>query len=69
MDGLFTVIVVDGDYFNAFEICSQTDSVRFDGLTWEDSMELARLSFMQGFEIVIWRQDEGEGGTNAGSEQ
>ena len=69
MDGLFTVIVVDGDFFNAFEICSGTDSIRFDGLTWKDSMELARLSFMQGFEIVIWRQVEDEGGRNAETEQ
>lgn len=58
MDGLFTVVVIDGE---ASEMCEPyTNLLRYDGLTWADSVELVRLSFAQGFQAVIWRQ---EGGT------
>ena len=65
MDGYYTVVVVDGDAADLTDI--YTDSVRYDGLTWADSIELARLSFTQGFEIVIWKQsnDVQDGGAEA----
>lgn len=51
----FTVIVVDGE---AADIGGfSTDSIRYDNLTWEESVQLARLSFTQGFEIVLWKVD------------
>ena len=62
MDGAFTVIVVDGAAIDAADV--STDSIKYSNLSWEDSVELARLSFMQGFEIIIWKQsgddDQGE---------
>ena len=61
MDGQFCVIVVSG---NAADLCDlSTESLRFDALSWEESVELARLSFLQGYEIIVWKQDdEGDGG-------
>ncbi len=54
----FTVIPVEG---NACELTdSFTQSLRYDNLTWSESVELARLSFRQGFQVVIWC--EGAGG-------
>lgn len=53
----FCVVVVDG---KAADLCSiDTPSLRYDGLSWEESAQLARLSFEQGFEIVIWKSDDG----------
>lgn len=68
MDGFFTVIVVDGDFAEATDYLSGTSSIRYDGLSWADSVELARLSFMQGFEIVIWKQGESDGMEGGGGE-
>lgn len=56
MDGeKFTVIVVDGEAADMGDFA--TPSIRYDGLTWEQSVELAKLSFAQGFEIVLWKID------------
>lgn len=52
----FTVIVVDGEAADLGNF--STDSVRYDGLSWADSVELARLSFTQGFEVIIWKSEE-----------
>lgn len=51
----FTIIVVDGEAADIGDF--STDSIRYDNLTWEESVQLARLSFKQGFEIVIWKLD------------
>lgn len=53
---LFTVIAVDGSFLNAAD--PGTDSLRFDGLTWDEAVEMARLSFGQGYQIVVWRSEE-----------
>lgn len=58
---LFSVTAVDGPYFDAID--PDTDSLRFDGLTWDDAVALARLSFMQGFQVVIWATEDGENET------
>lgn len=55
----FTVIPVDGGPEDIDNIC--IPSVRYDNLTWAESAELARLSFLQGYTVVIWREDK-EGG-------
>ena len=56
MDGLFTVIAVNG---NAADILEPfTDSLRYDGHSWSESVELCRLSFMQGYQCVIWKQED-----------
>lgn len=54
-DDRFTVIVVDGESAELGNF--DTLSVRYDDLTWEQSVELAKLSFTQGFEIVLWKID------------
>lgn len=67
---LFTVIAVNGSFLDAVD--PGTDSLRFDNLTWEEAIELARLSFEQGYEIVVWRMpeaDENEQTENAISEK
>lgn len=54
-DERFTLIVVDGEAADIGDF--YTPSIRYDGLTWDESVQLARLSFTQGFEIVIWKVD------------
>ena len=53
---LFTVIAIAGAFLDAAD--AGTDSLRFDGLTWDEAVTLARLSFGQGYEIVIWQVEE-----------
>lgn len=67
---LFTVIAIAGAFLDAAD--AGTDSLRFDGLTWEETVTLVRLSFEQGYEIVLWRMpeaDENEQTENAISEK
>lgn len=64
MPGTFTVIVVDGAAIDAAD--AYTDSLKYSDLTWEDSVALARLSFMQGFEIIVWKQSEDDQGEGVG---
>ena len=52
----FTVLAVDGAFLDAAD--PGTDALRFDGLTWEEAVELARLSFDQGYQIVVWQAEE-----------
>ena len=54
----FTVIVVDGEAADIGDF--DTPSIRDDDLSWEESVQLARLSFNQGFEIVVWKIDGNE---------
>lgn len=54
-DDRFTVIVVDGEAIDMGDF--GTSSIRYDNLSWEESVQLARLSFNQGFEIVLWKVD------------
>ena len=64
---LYTVIPINGNFLDAID--PSTELLRFDGLFWDEAVELCRLSFLQGFECVIWRQadteeeDSTEGGT------
>ena len=53
MEGLFTVIPVNGDVCNIGDGC--TDALRYDNLTWDEVIELSRLSFLQEFEVIIWK--------------
>lgn len=55
---LFTVIAINGSFLDVDD--PNVDSLRFDGLNWEDAVSLARLSFDQGFEIVVWRTEDEE---------
>ena len=53
---LFTVTAINGCFLDAAD--PGTDSLRFDNLTWEEAVTLARLSFDQGYQIVIWQVEE-----------
>ena len=53
----FTLIVIDGHFADFFDL--STDSVKFEGLTWEESVQLAKISFRNGHEVVIWKQELG----------
>lgn len=55
-DFTYTVIPIDGSFLDVLD--SGTDSIRYDGLSWDEAVELCRLSFMQGYEVVIWRITE-----------
>lgn len=55
----FTLIAVDGEAADLGDF--STPSLRYDNLSWEDSVTLARLSFAQGFEVVLWKIEKGNG--------
>ena len=53
----FVVIPVDGEPGSLADPCTQ--SLRYNGLTWEESVELARLSFLQGYAVIVWQVEGG----------
>ena len=53
---LFTVVVIDGHY--STEDQYGQDSLRYEGLSWDEASELVRISFLQGYEAVIWRMED-----------
>lgn len=53
----YTVIAVDGEAADLGDF--STPSLRYDNLSWEDSVTLAKLSFAQGFEVILWKIDGG----------
>ena len=55
MDGLYTVFICDGEVSELDDL--YTNLLRYDGLNWNDSAELVRMSFLQVFQAVIWRQE------------
>jgi hypothetical protein len=60
----YVVICVDGEAADLGDL--STPSLRYENLTWEDSVTLAKLSFTQGFEVILWKVDDGlhkEGGS------
>ena len=54
----YTVIPVEGAAIEAGD--PYTNSLRYDNLTWEEAVELVRLSFLQGFECIIWQMVDKE---------
>jgi len=57
MEGFFTVVPVDGHAIDVGDI--DVSCLRYDGLTWEEAINLCALSFNQGFEVIIWKKVEG----------
>lgn len=53
MEGLFTVIPVDGDATNLSD--HDTLCLLYKNLSWQEAVELCRLSFAQGYECIIWK--------------
>ena len=53
---LFTVVVIDGHWTTQDQYGQ--DSLCYEGLSWKEASELVRLSFLQGYEAVIWKMEE-----------
>lgn len=53
-DAIYTVLPIAGNFMDVLD--PTTDMLRFDGLSWTEAVELCRLSFMQGFQCVLWQQ-------------
>ena len=47
----FTVFTVDGDFFDYIE--PGVYAVRYDNLTWREAVQLCRLAFRQGHDVVL----------------
>ena len=57
-DDRYSIYVINGDVFEWADD-PYTPSLMFRELTWEKAVELAHLSFEEGYEVVIWRSDRG----------
>ena len=55
---MYSVTVINGNYLDAADI--ETETLHYDGLSFDEAVELCRLSFSQGFQCVIWRVDDKE---------
>ena len=53
---LFTVAVIDGHWTTQDQYGQ--NCLYYEGVSWEEATELVRLSFLQGFETVIWRIED-----------
>lgn len=53
---MYSVTVINGNYLDAADI--ETETLHYDGLSFDEAVELCRLSFSQGYECVIWRGDK-----------
>ena len=54
----FAVTAVDGSFLDVAD--PYTDSLRFEGLTWDEAVELSRLAFVQGFEVILWAMEDSQ---------
>ena len=52
----FTVDVLNDHWTNLDQYGGS--SLRYEGLSWQEASELVRLSFLQGYEAVIWRTED-----------
>lgn len=57
-DNHFTVFAVDGDFRNFEEL--ETNYMRYDNLSWEETITLCLLSFRQGYQVVVIPADGSE---------
>jgi len=68
MRGLFAVVAIDGE-FTEFMADVTMPYLRFDALPWHEAIHLCELSFAQGFQCVLIKQDDGEDTTGDENEQ
>lgn len=66
-DYTYTVLPINGSFLDVLD--PGTESLRYDGLSWEEAVELCRISFNQGYECVIWRMNTEGGEGECGKEQ
>lgn len=55
-DMMFAVTVIEGHWSMADQYSQ--NYLSYEGLSWEDAVELMKLSFVQGHEVVISREEE-----------
>lgn len=55
-DGLYKVIVVDGHFTDLGDLAAT--SMHYEGLTWSEAVDLVKISFLQGYEVIIWEQQK-----------
>lgn len=53
-EGLYSFLAVDGDLAEWYDDPG-VQSLRYDGLTWDEVVEMCRLSFRENYTIAIWR--------------
>lgn len=54
MDEFFTVLALDGELVDYLER-PDLPFLTFTRLSWEEAVQLCRLSFRQGFRCVVWQ--------------
>ena len=52
---MYIVFLIDGAFVDAAD--AGTSVIRFDGLTWDEALNLARMGLEQGYDVVF-RQEE-----------
>lgn len=57
-DDRFDLLVLDGDVSDVND--PTTSALRYNNLSWEQSVQLAGLSFREGYVVVIWKKTEEE---------
>lgn len=65
----FSLYIIDGDWTQWIEDLLGVQSLKYENVSWNEATELARLSFKEGYKLVIWQMDDGEevGGTDNGA--
>ena len=58
MPDRYDVFAVDGELKDLFDEYT-APCLRFNDLTWEEAVELCRLSFARGFVCVVWQAGAG----------
>lgn len=57
----FSLFVIDGEPVD-WSNDPTVPCLRYEGLAWEEAVELCRLSFDQGYTAIIWRIDVSDAG-------
>ena len=55
----YSIYIINGDVF-AWAEDPYTPSLMFRELSWEKAVELAHLSFAEGYEVVFWKSEKGD---------
>lgn len=60
LTGRFCLLVCDGDVLEISD--PYAPYLRYDVGSWQEAVEIFRLSFKQGFSVCIWPNDDQGGG-------
>lgn len=53
----YTVFVIEGDFRHFMD--SDCGYLKYEGLSWDEAVALCRISFRQGYQCVLIRQNQG----------